>query len=104
MQVHEVITPDDVLKVKDLFQAYAGTLGISLCFQNFDQELATLPGAYSPPAGCLLLAESNAGCVALRPLSEGACEMKRLYVSPEYRGTGLGRILTLAIIEKARAI
>jgi ribosomal protein S18 acetylase RimI-like enzyme len=82
-------------------------LGISLCFQNFDQELAELPGQYVPPAGRLILAIENnqvAGCVALRGIGEGACEMKRLYVRPNFRGRGLGRALAESILSTARGI
>lgn len=82
-------------------------LGLNLCFQNFDQELAELPGSYAPPNGRLLLAvEDNqiAGCVALRSIGERVCEMKRLYVRPNFRGLGLGNELTTRVIEEARQI
>jgi GNAT superfamily N-acetyltransferase len=78
-----------------------------LCFQGFDQEVATLPGAYAPPAGCLLLAELGgvpAGCIALRPLGGKRCEMKRLYVRAVFRGAGLAGVLVERLIEKARAL
>ena len=87
--------------VRLLFREYADSLKVDLCFQNFNRELAELPGSYDP----ILLAcdeSSLAGCVALRPLADGAGEMKRLYVRPQYRGTGLGRRLADAIINAAR--
>lgn len=93
--------------VRELFAEYAEALGIDLSFQGFDEELASLPGAYAPPAGRLLVAldgHTAAGCVALRPLGERACEMKRLYVRPAYRGTGLGRMLVLAIVAAGREL
>ena len=107
LRIREATSREDLAEVQRLFLAYSKSLGISLCFQNFDQELAGLPGAYTPPAGCLLLAEFDGfagGCVALRPLQNQACEMKRLYISQDYRGTGAGRMLALALMAKARLI
>lgn len=95
-----------IAQVRELFLEYAKSLGFSLCFQNFDRELANLPD-YSPPEGRLLLAEcdgQSAGCVALHKLDDGICEMKRLYVRPQFRGKRLGRALADRIIAEARQI
>ncbi|MGZ4779385.1 MAG: GNAT family N-acetyltransferase [Thermoanaerobaculia bacterium] len=96
-------TPDDVAAVAVLFREYAASLGVDLGFQHFEEELAAMPGDYAPPRGRLLLAR-DLGCVALRPLSADVCEMKRLYVRPAGRGSGLGRLLAERIIEEARTI
>ncbi len=99
--------PEQIEQARELFQEYASSLGFHLCFQSFDKELASLPGDYTPPEGRLLLAEHEgkiAGCVALRKLSDGVCEMKRLYVRPEFRGKALGRALAERVIAEARAI
>jgi putative acetyltransferase len=99
--------PEHIEQARSLFLEYGSSLGFSLCFQSFDEELKSLPGAYGPPSGRLLLARSSghaAGCVALRKLEAGICEMKRLYVRPGDRGSGLGRMLVERVIAEARGI
>jgi ribosomal protein S18 acetylase RimI-like enzyme len=101
----QVESPAQVAQARELFLEYAQSLGFSLCFQNFDKELEELPGHYAPPQGRLLLAEYEgqlAGCVAMRALEPGACEMKRLYLRPQFRGKGLGGALAERIILEAR--
>ena len=95
----------DIPACRELFTEYQRSLGVSLCFQGFDRELAELPGAYVPPRGGLWLAcvgSELAGCVALRPLGQGDAEMKRLYVRPAFRGHRLGRALAELVIDAAR--
>jgi len=96
----------DLDTVRDLFLEYAGSLNFNLCFQDFDTEIEGLPGRYAPPAGKLLLARSGtvvAGCIGVRPLDDGRCEMKRLYVREQFRGAGLGRQLAEQAITFARS-
>ena len=102
-------TPQELDEVRAIFREYAEGLGVDLCFQNFEEELATLPGEYTPPRGGLLLARVDgevAGCCALRPLDTAdypnAAEMKRLYVRKAFRGFGLGRRLAEAVLDAAR--
>jgi putative acetyltransferase len=103
----QVESPAQIEQARELFLEYAQSLGFSLCFQNFDQELAGLPGDYAQPDGRLLLAnyrDQLAGCVGLHLLQPGTCEMKRLYLRPPFRGKGLGRVLAEAVIAEARVM
>lgn len=98
--------PDAVAQARELFCEYAAESQLDLCFQNFEEELAGLPGAYAPPAGRLLLSLYEgqlAGCVALRKFEADVCEMKRLFVRPAFRGQGIGRALACQVIDEARA-
>lgn len=103
------VTALDMASVRDIFLEYAGTLSVNLDFQDFEAELTALPGDYAPPRGALLLARAGgvlAGCCALRPMDSSdypnAAEMKRLFVRKAFRGFGLGRQLTEAILDEAR--
>jgi len=103
--IDNAASPGDIEIARELFVEYARSLDFSLCFQGFDKELAGLPGDYAPPDGALLLAVADGeavGIVALRPLGSGACEMKRLYVRPKWRGHDIGARLAHAIIAAAR--
>ena len=105
--LHGAESPEQIAQVRELFLEYANSLGFSLCFQSFDQELAALPGDYAPPGGRLILASSDGhpvGCAALHKLAPEICEMKRLYVRPQFRGKGLGRELAEKVIAEARQI
>ncbi|MBT3239247.1 MAG: GNAT family N-acetyltransferase [Rhodospirillaceae bacterium] len=96
---------DDMGRIRELFVEYQEWLGVDLCFQGFEEELANLPGKYATPRGCLLLAvdgDDIAGCVGLWPLGDDVCEMKRLYVRPPWRRRGLGRRLAEAVIDEGR--
>ncbi len=107
MRIVTVETNEELEIIKELFVEYADSLGFDLDFQDFKQELANLCGDYAPPKGCLLVAKYKgqiAGCVGLKQFSDDICEMKRLYIRPEFRGLGIGRVLAEAIIEQARKI
>jgi putative acetyltransferase len=98
---------DYIERARELFREYEAWLEVDLCFQSFEKELAELPGKYAPPDGRLLLAMYNgqlAGCAALRKINEGICEIKRLFLRPQFRGKGLGRQLAETIIREAKQI
>jgi GNAT superfamily N-acetyltransferase len=103
----DIVDSDEVGEVRGLFVEYATSLGADFVWQGFEEEVANLPGDYAPPRGRLLLAREGddvVGCVALRPLADDNCEMKRLYVRPAYRSLGVGRRLVEAIIAEAKEI
>ena len=105
--IKQALTERQNKQIKKLFKEYANYLGIDLSFQNFEEELKTLPGDYSTPDGCILLAyyeNKLVGCVALRKFQEKVCEMKRLYIRPNFRRKKIGKALSIAIINKAKEI
>lgn len=107
VRIRPAAIPEDLAQVRALLREYEVELDVDLCFQGFEQEMAGLPGDYAPPQGALLVAEVEgaiAGCVALRPLAAGTCEMKRLYARPAFRGRRVGRALAEAAIAEARRI
>ncbi len=107
LEISRAVIPSEIRTARNLFQEYAGSLNFNLDFQEFREELVTLPGKYAPPLGSLFLAKENGeiiGCVALRPLGADICEMKRLYVKPAHRGKKVGRALAVAIIEEAKRL
>ena len=107
LRFDSALSPEEVEEARRIFREYEASLGVDLCFQGFEEELAGLPGAYAPPSGALLLARcdgESAGCVALRRLEEDVCEMKRLYLRPAFQGRGIGRAMAEAVIGQARRI
>ena len=107
INIYETNPDNDIEEVRSLFLEYANSLNFDLCFQGFDEELKSLPGKYSLPGGFILLAKINddyVGCIALHDLGDNICEMKRLYVRPEFRGLGIGKSLCDNLIEKSRQI
>ncbi|MBW2003544.1 MAG: GNAT family N-acetyltransferase [Deltaproteobacteria bacterium] len=104
INIKHVEGTSDLDAVRILFQEYADSLAFDLSFQDFEKELESLPGRYAFPEGCLLIAQNQdgiVGCVAARKIDNGVCEMKRLFVRPEYRGTGIGRRLAMESIQTA---
>lgn len=111
VRIEEIVETERMELVRTLFREYQASIGVDLCFQGFEAELASLPGAYAAPGGRLLVAyvdDACAGCVALRPLKDAPsgkdCEMKRLYVRPDFRGLQVGRLLAERVLHEARAI
>lgn len=106
--VLELVTAEPLLQqAREIFREYQLSLGIDLCFQDFEQEMADLPGKYAPPQGRLYLAFAEgvlAGCIALRPIQAGQCEIKRLYVRPQFRGQQLGKLLMEKILVEIKDI
>lgn len=106
IRLEQAGSPEAVATARELFAEYQRAIGVDLCFQGFQAEVASLPGAYAPPRGRLLIASVDgevAGCGALRPLGGDAAEMKRMWVRPAFRGRGLGRAVAEALLEAARS-
>ena len=107
VEIRWAVIPGDLMAIKNLFQEYADSLDFELDFQDFREELESLPGKYALPLGTILVAKENGetvGCVAVRPLGEEICEMKRLYVKDAHRGRKLGRELAVVVIEEAKRL
>lgn len=106
INIEQAETAEQIEEIRRLFREYETWLGLDLCFQGFEAELAGLPGKYAPPSGRLFLASidgKTAGCIALRELEDGICEMKRLFVREDFRGSGLGNKLVEKLIDEARS-
>ncbi|MCL0029708.1 GNAT family N-acetyltransferase [Dehalococcoidia bacterium] len=107
MEIIHAKTAEELAEIRQLFREYEKFLNVDLCFQNFEEELVRLPGKYAPPKGALLMAvegQDVMGCVAVKELEDDVCEMKRLFVRPQHRGRGLGKLLAQRIIEEAARI
>ena len=105
--IAEALESGHIRAAAQLFREYQSFLGVDLCFQGFEEELANLPGKYAEPEGAILLAKYKGdfiGCVAVRPINKIVCEMKRLYVKPEFQGLKAGRLLAEKIINKAKVL
>jgi carbonic anhydrase len=107
IEILQAETTKQIEEIRQIFREYKQWLGLDLCFQGFETELADLPGKYAEPDGRLYLADVNgktAGCIALRKLADGVCEMKRLFIREDFRGLGLGKLLVEKLLEEARLI
>jgi putative acetyltransferase len=106
MKIYQASTDEEIENARELFREYEAWLGMDLCFQGFEEELKTLPGKYAEPEGRLLLAGADgrlAGCIAMRELEDGICEMKRLFVREGFRGLRIGNSLIERLIDEARS-